>query len=81
MVFKKLSVHKKKISSNPDLIVGSFPLGGKSDVYAFLGFIYNLKYQFNIFSAIYIPFLIFNFFLMNLKQLIFNLKRINNNEK
>lgn len=72
---------RKKFSSNPDLIVGSFPLGGKSDVNAFLGFIFNLKFQLNYLSAIYIPFLLFNFILLNVKQLIFNLKRIYKNEK
>ena len=66
---------KGSISSNPDLIIGSYPLGGRSDKNAINGFIANFKLQLKYLPKYYFISLFINLFTLISKQLIFNLVR------
>lgn len=70
--FNKL---KGSISSHPHLIIGSYPLGGRSDKNAISGFITNFKLQLKFLPKHYFISILINLFTLILKQLIFNLVR------
>ena len=66
---------KGSISCNPYLIIGSYPLGGRSDKNAISGFITNFKLQLKFLPKHYFIPILINLLILILKQLIFNLVR------
>ena len=63
---------KGAIESYPDLIIGSYPLGGRSDKNAISGFINNFKLQLKFLPKYYFIILVINLFTLISKQIIFN---------